>query len=67
MHARITIEDTAMFADPSGALYWPETKTLVVADLHLEKGSAFAAKGVLTLRWVASVQAAGSSGPPASR
>lgn len=29
--------------------------------------AAFAAKGVLTLRWVASVQAAGSSGPPASR
>jgi DNA ligase-associated metallophosphoesterase len=47
MHARITIEDTALFADPSGALYWPETKTLVVADLHLEKGSAYAAKGVL--------------------
>ncbi|MFM7346322.1 MAG: ligase-associated DNA damage response endonuclease PdeM [Tagaea sp.] len=47
MHARITIEETALFADPSGALYWPETKTLVVADLHLEKGSAFAAKGVL--------------------
>ena len=47
MHARITIEDTALFADPSGALFWPETKTLVVADLHLEKGSAFAAKGVL--------------------
>jgi DNA ligase-associated metallophosphoesterase len=47
MHARITIEETALFADPSGALYWPETKTLVVADLHLEKGSAFAAKGVM--------------------
>jgi DNA ligase-associated metallophosphoesterase len=46
MHARITIEDTALFADPSGALYWPETKTLVAADLHLEKGSAYAAKGV---------------------
>ena len=47
MHARITIEETAMFADPSGALYWPEAKTLIVADLHLEKGSAYAAKGVM--------------------
>jgi DNA ligase-associated metallophosphoesterase len=46
MHARITLEDTPLFADPSGALYWPGTKTLVVADLHLEKGSAYAAKGV---------------------
>ena len=46
MHARITIEETALFADPAGALFWPATKTLIVADLHLEKGSAFAAKGV---------------------
>lgn len=29
--------------------------------------AAFAAKGVLTLRWVASAPAVGSSGPPASR
>jgi hypothetical protein len=34
-------------ADLSGALYWPEESTLVVADLHLEKGSSFAARGVL--------------------
>ncbi len=31
--------------DPSGALYWPGYKTLIVADLCLEKGSAKAAKG----------------------
>ena len=31
----------------AGALYWPEESLLVVADLHLEKGSAFAARGVL--------------------
>jgi len=30
---------------PEGALYWPDEKTLVAADLHLEKGSAFAARG----------------------
>jgi len=34
-------------ADLSGALYWPEERTLVVADLHLEKGSSFAARGML--------------------
>lgn len=31
--------------DPSGALLWPERDLLIVADLHLEKGSAFAARG----------------------
>lgn len=29
-------------ADLTGALLWPEEATLVVADLHLEKGSSFA-------------------------
>jgi len=51
MHARITLEDTALFADPAGALFWPSRRTLVVADLHLEKGSAFAAKGVPLPPW----------------
>jgi DNA ligase-associated metallophosphoesterase len=32
-------------ADVSGALYWPAERTLVVADLHLEKGSYFASRG----------------------
>lgn len=31
--------------DTSGALFWPAEHTLIVADLHLEKGSAFAARG----------------------
>jgi DNA ligase-associated metallophosphoesterase len=31
----------------SGALWLPQTRTLVVADLHLEKGSAYAARGQL--------------------
>lgn len=30
---------------PSGALYWPQHRMLVVADLHLEKGSFYACKG----------------------
>lgn len=37
--------DEDMLADPSGALVWPGAETVVVADLHLEKGSAFAANG----------------------
>lgn len=36
-----------LLADPSGALYWPEQGLLAVADLHLEKGSSFAARGQL--------------------
>ena len=32
-------------ADRSGALYLPGERVLAVADLHFEKGSAFAAKG----------------------
>ncbi|ODT11761.1 MAG: phosphoesterase [Kaistia sp. SCN 65-12] len=28
-----------------GALWWPDERTLVVADLHLEKGSSFARRG----------------------
>ncbi len=43
MHARITLEDTALFADPAGALFWPARKTLVVADLQLAKSTARAA------------------------
>jgi uncharacterized protein len=34
-------------ADCAGALYWPEQGLLVVADLHLEKGSSFARRGML--------------------
>jgi hypothetical protein len=30
---------------PSGALYWPAERALLVADLHLEKLSSFASRG----------------------
>jgi metallophosphoesterase superfamily enzyme len=43
----ITIADITLLADAAGAIYWPDEKLLIVADLHLEKGSAFAARGVL--------------------
>lgn len=36
-----------LLADPRGVLVWPARRTLVVADLHLEKGSGFARRGVL--------------------
>ena len=43
----ITIANISLLADPSGALYWPEQGLLAVSDLHLEKGSSFAARGML--------------------
>jgi len=43
----IAVCSVSLLADPEGALYWPEQGALVVADLHLEKGSSFAARGVL--------------------
>ena len=36
-----------LLMDLSGAICWPDESTLVVADLHLEKGSSFAVRGVL--------------------
>jgi len=41
----IVLAGVPLLADPSGALYWPEQGLLAVADLHLEKGSSFAARG----------------------
>lgn len=43
----ITVAGHGLVADAAGALYWPEERLLAVADLHLEKGSGFAARGVL--------------------
>ena len=43
----VQVAGTTLLADPDGALYWTDEKLLVVADLHLEKGSAFARRGVL--------------------
>src|SRR5437763_5145834 len=44
---RVMMCGVTLAADCLGALYWPEEGLLVVADLHLEKGSSFAARGVL--------------------
>jgi DNA ligase-associated metallophosphoesterase len=43
----VTVADVTLVADPAGALFWPEHGLLAVADLHLEKGSSFAERGVL--------------------
>jgi DNA ligase-associated metallophosphoesterase len=43
----VSIAGVSLLADFSGALFWEEQRLLVVSDLHLEKGSSFAARGVL--------------------
>ena len=43
----LDVADVSLVADLSGALFWEEQRLLVVSDLHLEKSSSFAARGVL--------------------
>jgi DNA ligase-associated metallophosphoesterase len=43
----MTVAGVNFTADLSGALYWADERLLVVSDLHLEKGSSFAMRGVL--------------------
>lgn len=45
MTARITVNGCGLQADVSGALFQPDAGALIVADLHLEKGSHFARRG----------------------
>lgn len=40
--ARLGIADTQVTLDAAGAAWLPDSRTLVVSDLHLEKGSSFA-------------------------
>ena len=47
LHGTLDITGVSLHADLSGALFWEEESLLVVSDLHLEKGSSFAARGVL--------------------
>ncbi len=37
----LTLNGADLGLDPSGALLWPDRRALVVADLHLEKGSSY--------------------------
>lgn len=41
----ITVCGKPFRAHLSGALYWPASHTLIIADLHFEKGSSYAAHG----------------------
>jgi DNA ligase-associated metallophosphoesterase len=43
----LRLNGAEVLADLSGALFWPSKRLLAVADLHLEKGSAFASRGRL--------------------
>jgi DNA ligase-associated metallophosphoesterase len=49
--APIHLAGERLMLDPAGALIWPATGMLVVADLHLEKGSSFARRGSLLPPW----------------
>lgn len=49
--APLHIAGERLMLDPGGAVLWPARKLLAVADLHLEKGSAAAAKGSLLPPW----------------
>ena len=41
----IEVNGARLLGDLSGALYWPARRCLIVADLHLEKGSSYAPGG----------------------
>lgn len=41
----IAVNGETVMLDVSGALWWPAGKTLVLADLHFEKGSSYARGG----------------------
>jgi DNA ligase-associated metallophosphoesterase len=43
----IALVGKSFIADRSGALYWPAERMLIVADLHLEKGSHYAQRGLM--------------------
>jgi uncharacterized protein len=41
------VHGVAAVCDPLGALYLPDDRILIVSDLHLEKGAAFARRGMM--------------------
>jgi len=43
----VTVAGVALIADLSGAFFWESERLLIVSDLHLEKGSSYAMRGVL--------------------
>ena len=49
--APVHLAGERLMLDPMGALYWPAQRLLAVSDLHLEKGSSFARRGMLLPPW----------------
>jgi DNA ligase-associated metallophosphoesterase len=49
--APIHLAGQRLMLDPAGALLWPEAGLLAVSDLHLEKGSSYAPRGMLLPPW----------------
>jgi DNA ligase-associated metallophosphoesterase len=45
--ASLDVAGVPFTADASGALFWDDEQLLIVSDLHLEKGSSFASRGIL--------------------
>ena len=43
----VSVAGVTFVADLAGALFWEDERLLIVSDLHLEKGSSFAMRGVL--------------------
>ena len=43
----LVVAGVRLLVDPAGALYEPQARALIVADLHLEKGSSFARRGMM--------------------
>ena len=44
---QITFRGHDLILDPTGAIFWPARSLLIVADLHLEKASAYARRGTM--------------------
>ena len=44
---RVEVNGEELVLDSAGALWWPSERALVFADLHFEKGSAYARSGQL--------------------
>jgi uncharacterized protein len=49
--APIHLAGERLMLDPMGAMIWPAAGVLAVSDMHLEKGSSFARKGMLLPPW----------------
>lgn len=44
---KTSVNDCAVICDFRGIMFLPDSSTLIVSDLHLEKGAAFARRGML--------------------